>query len=98
MESTFKEYGPPPFPIYEGAAVTGMRSDLLSAMVADPDVAIRMLTMLRDGAHDSDSPPLSGAPAPGLAAVASHVLVRSGRTVMQEMNDSITAFLPRLHP
>src|SRR5260221_2872304 len=27
MESTFKEYGPTPFPIYEGAAVTGMRSD-----------------------------------------------------------------------
>ena len=97
MESTFKEYGPTPFPIYEGAAVTGMRSDLLSAMVADPDVAIRMLTMLRDGAHDSDSPPLSGAPAPGLAAEDSHVIVRSGRSVKQEMNAARSAFLQRQH-
>ena len=98
MESTLKEYGPTPFPVYADAAVLGIRSDsLMAAMMNDPERAMRMLTMFRDGAHDSDSPPLSGAPAPGLAAEDSHVIVRSGRSVKQEINAARSAFLQRQH-
>src|SRR5258708_3702261 len=97
MESTFKEYGPTPFPIYEGAAVTGMRSDLLSAMAADPDLAMRMLAMLRGDSTPGEPLPPSGTPSPGLAAEDSHVIVRSGRSVKQEMNAARSAFLQRQH-
>src|SRR6185437_6996048 len=57
-ESTLRELGPTPFPVYAGAAVTGMRSEqLLGAMMNDPDAAMRMLAMFRDSAPDEDSLP-----------------------------------------
>ncbi len=93
MESTFKEYGPTPFPIYEGAAVTGMRSDLLGAMAADPDLAMRMLSMLRDGTPGEPLPP-SGTPS-GEEPPPRSRLVHSGRSVKQEMNAARSAFLQR---
>jgi HK97 family phage prohead protease len=95
-ESTLREYGPTPFPAYAGAAITGMRSDmLLGAMAADPDLGIRMLSMLRDGAPQ-DSPPPSGAPAPGLAAEDSPP-GRSGRSVREQITANRAALLQRQH-
>jgi len=96
LESTLKEYGPTPFPAYDDAAVLGLRSDsLMAAMMADPDLALRMLSMFRDGAP-ADSPPPSGAPGPGLAAEDSPALVRrSGRSLKEEMQAARSAFLLR---
>jgi phage head maturation protease len=94
MESTLKEYGPTPFPAYADAAVLGIRSDsLMAAMMNDPELGMRMLGMLRDGAPQ-DSPPLSGAPVPGLAAEDSPP-GRSGRSVREEMAARRSAFLQR---
>jgi phage head maturation protease len=97
MESTLREYGPTPFPAYADAAVLGIRSDsLMAAMMNDPDLAMRMITAFRGGASpEVDSPPLSGAPGPGLATEDSHRLVRSGRSVRQEMQAARSAFLQR---
>jgi phage head maturation protease len=98
MESTLKEYGPTPFPAYADAAVLGIRSDsLIAAMMSDPDLAARMIGMFRDGAPpDGDSPPLSGAPQDGDSpAEDSHQLVRSGRSVKEEMQARRSAFLQR---
>jgi hypothetical protein len=97
-ESTLAEYGPTPRPVYEQAAVMGMRAEqLLGAMASDPELAMRMVTMFRDGApHDADSPPLSGAPHEGDSpAEDSHLLVRSGRSVKQDMQAARSAFLQR---
>jgi phage head maturation protease len=96
-ESTLGEYGPTPRPIYDEAAVVGMRAEqLFGAMAADPDLAMRMFAMFRDGAP-MDSPP-PGAPRPGDSpAEDSHqpVLVRSGRSVKEEMQAARSAFLQR---
>jgi phage head maturation protease len=100
MESTLKEYGPTPFPAYADAAVLGVRSDsLMAAMMSDPELAMRMLNMFRDGAPpDVDSPAASGAPPDGDSpAEDSHRLVRSGRSVKQEMDARRAAFLLRQH-
>jgi HK97 family phage prohead protease len=97
MESTLKELGPTPFPVYEDATVLGMRSDVLMArFAADPDLAIRMFSMLRDGApgDDLDSLAASGAPSQGLATGDSHT-VRSGRSVKEDMQAARSAFLQR---
>lgn len=95
MESTLKEYGPTPFPAYPDAAILGVRSDsLLGAMAADPDLAIRMLTALRDGARE-DSPPLSGAPDWDSPPEDSPALGRSGRSVKEEMAAARSAFLQK---
>src|SRR5262249_49830763 len=49
LESTLREYGPTPMPVYKEAAVVGMRAEqLLSVMAADPELAMRMLSMYRD--------------------------------------------------
>jgi len=95
MESTLAEYGPTPRPVYEGAAVTGMRSDmLLGAMMNDPELAARMISMFRDGAP-LDSPPLPGAPRPGDSPAEDSHLVRSGRSVKEELQAARSAFLQR---
>jgi len=95
MESTLKEYGPTPFPAYPDAAILGVRSDsLLGAMAADPALAIRMLTALRDGAHD-DSPPLSGAPEDRDSPPEDSHTVRSGRSVKEELAAQRSAFLQK---
>lgn len=96
MESTMKEYGPTPFPVYDEAAITGMRSEqLLARFAADPDLAIRMFGMLRDGAP-SDSPPLPGAPHDGDSPTGdSHPLVRSGRSIREEIQAARSDFLQR---
>jgi phage head maturation protease len=96
MESTLREYGPTPFPAYADAAVLGIRSDsLMAAMMSDPELAMRMVSMFRDGAPE-DSPPPSGAPHEGDSpAEDSHQLVRSGRSLKQEMQAERSAFLQR---
>jgi len=96
LESTLKEYGPTPFPVYDEAAVMGLRSDsLMAAMLKDPDLAVRMLALFRDGAP-VDSPPLSGAPEVGLAAEDSPALARrSGRPVKEQIAANRAALLRR---
>jgi hypothetical protein len=89
LESTLVEYGPTPIPVYEGAQVTAMR-----AMTADPDLAMRMLGMFRDGTPDLDSPPLSGAPETGLATEDSPSR-RSGRSVKEQIAANRAALLGR---
>src|SRR5258707_845472 len=93
-ESTLMEYGPTPFPIYAGAGITAMRADsLLGAMAADPDLAMRMLAMLRGGTPGEPLPP-SGTPSgeePPPRSRPGH----SGRSVKQEMNAARSAFLQR---
>jgi phage head maturation protease len=97
MESTLKEYGPTPFPVYADAAVLAVRSDsLMAAMMNDPELAMRMLATLRDGAPpDGDSPPPSGAPHQGDSPTGDSHLVRSGRSVREEMQAARSAFLRR---
>jgi phage head maturation protease len=97
LESTLKEYGPTPFPVYDEAAVLGLRSDsLMAAMMKDPDMAMRMLAVFRDSAPDGDSLPPPGAPHEGDSpAEDSHPLVRSGRSVKEEMQAARSAFLQR---
>lgn len=94
-ESTLREYGPTPFPAYADAAIVGMRAEtILAAMASDPELAQRMVSMFRDGAP-LDSPPPSGAPAPGLAAEDSRPRVRSGRSIREELQAARSAFLQR---
>ena len=95
MESTLREYGPTPFPAYADAAVLGIRSDsLMAAMMADPDAAMRMLAMFRDGAPpEVDSPPQPGAPEAGLAAEDSHPQVRSGRPIREQIQRNTALLL-----
>lgn len=96
MESTMREYGPTPFPVYTGAAIVGMRAEqLLGAMAADPDLAMRMMAAFRDGAPP-DSPPLPGAPRQGDSpAEDSRPLARSGRSTREEIQAARSAFLQR---
>jgi len=94
-ESTLKEYGPTPVPIYQDASVVGMRAEqILGAMAADPETAQRLLKMFSGGALE-DSLPDPGAPIPGLAAEDSHVTVRSGRSVKEEIAAARSVFLQR---
>jgi phage head maturation protease len=95
-ESTLEEYGPTPRPIYEGASVTAMRADpmMLGAMFSDPQIAQRMREMF-SGSAPEDSLPDPGAPILGPATGDSHPLVRSGRSVKEEMQAARSAFLQR---
>ena len=97
MESTLREYGPTPFPAYADAAVLGVRSDsLMAAMMANPDLAMRMLATFRDGAPQDSPPLLSGAPlGEDSPAEDSPVLRRSGRSVKEEIDAARAAFLLR---
>jgi len=96
LESTLLELGPTPLPIYEKAAVMGMRADqLLGAMASDPEMAMRMLAAFRDGAppEEVDSPPPPGAPETGLAAEDSHPRVRSGRPIREQIQRNTALLL-----
>jgi phage head maturation protease len=97
MESTLREYGPTPFPAYADAAVLGIRSDsLMAAMMNDPELAMRMISAFRGGAPDGDSLPLPGAPPDGDSpAEDSHLLVRSGRSVKEQIQANRAALLQR---
>jgi hypothetical protein len=69
----------------------------MAAMMSDPELAMRMLSMFRDGAP-GDSPPLPGAPHDGDSpAEDSHRLVRSGRSTREEIQAAKSAFLQRQH-
>ena len=94
-ESTLMEYGPTPFPVYAGAAITAMRADsVLGAMAADPELAMRMLAMLRDSTPSEPLPP-SGTPDEEQPPRSR--LVHSGRPVKQEIAANRSAFLQRQH-
>jgi HK97 family phage prohead protease len=98
LESTLLELGPTPMPVYEGAAVTAMRADqLLGAMAADPELAMRMISMFSASTHDGDPLPDTGTPPHGDSpAEDSHpMLVHSGRSLKQEMQTQRSAFLQR---
>jgi HK97 family phage prohead protease len=93
-ESTLREYGPTPFPAYQDAAITGVRSEQIMAQLD------HIAELLRSGAP-LDSPPdddYSAAPEDrGSASEDSRRLVRSGRSVKQEMDARKAAFLLRQH-
>jgi HK97 family phage prohead protease len=98
LESTLMELGPTPIPIYEQAAVMGMRGDrLFGAMLNDPDAAMRMLAMFRDGAppEEADSLPPPGAPETGLAAEDSppRTRARSGRPIREQVQHNAALLL-----
>lgn len=99
MESTLREYGPTPFPAYADAAVLGVRSDsLMAAMMANPDLAMRMLATFRGSAppDEADSLVLSGAPLGGDSpAEDSPAIRRSGRSVKEEIDAARADFLLR---
>ena len=97
-ESTLNEYGPTPRPVYAEAAVTGMRAEqMFAAMASDPELTMRMLSMFSASAHPGgDSLPDTGAPHQGDSpAEDSHLLVRSGRSVKEEIAAARSAFLQR---
>jgi phage head maturation protease len=98
MESTLREYGPTPFPVYADAAVLGMRSDsLMAAMIKDPDLAMRMIGMFRDSAPPpdelADSLTQPGAPEAGPAAEDSRPRVRSGRPIREQIQANTALLL-----
>jgi len=96
MESTLMEYGPTPFPIYAGAGITAMRADsLLGAMAADPDLAMRMLSML--SASTPGEPLAETGTPPDEEPPPRSRLVHSGRPVKQEIQANRSAFLQRQH-
>ena len=96
LESTLREYGPTPLPVYKEAAVVGMRAEvLLSAMAADPDLAHRVISML-SASTPGEPLPESGTPS-GEEPPPRSRLVHSGRSVKQEMNAARSAFLQRQH-
>ena len=101
LESTLLELGPTPLPVYEEAAVMGMRADqLLGAMASDPEMAMRMLAAFRDGAlpQDADSPPLAGAPQEGDSpAEDSRPRVRSGRPIREQIQANTALLLQHQH-
>jgi HK97 family phage prohead protease len=88
-ESTLREYGPTPFPAYQGAAITGVRAEQITEQLAE------IAELLRSGAplpqydnsgapHDGDLPP-GDLPSSG----------RSDRSAKQEMQAARSAFLQR---
>jgi HK97 family phage prohead protease len=88
-ESTLREYGPTPFPAYADAAITGVRSEQIIEQLA------HITELLRSGAP-LDSPELSAAPEDrGSAAEDSHLLVRSGRSVKEQIQANRAALLQR---
>jgi HK97 family phage prohead protease len=88
-ESTLREYGPTPFPAYQDAVITGVRSEQIIEQLA------HITELLRSGAP-LDSPELSAAPEDrGSASEDSHQPVRSGRSLKQEMQAERSAFLQR---
>jgi len=93
-ESTLREYGPTPFPAYQDAAITGVRSEQIMAQLD------HIAELLRSGAP-LDSPHFDDFSAAsedrGSASEDSHQLVRSGRSVKQEMQAARAAFLLRQH-
>jgi len=96
LESTLLELGPTPRPVYDDAAVTGMRADqLLGAMAADPEMAMRMISMFSASAHEDDSLPDTGAPETGLAAEDSppQARVRSGRPIREQIQRNTALLL-----
>jgi len=94
LESTLLELGPTPRPVYDDAAVTGMRADqLLGAMAADPEMAMRMISMFSASAHEDDSLPDTGAPEAGLAAEDSRPRVRSGRPIREQIQRNTALLL-----
>src|SRR5215831_8975947 len=92
LESTLKEYGPTPFPVYAGAAIQAVRSDsLMAAMMNDPDLAIRMIRMASGGTPEP--PPETGTPDPEPPPRSRPV--HSGRSVKEEIDTARAAFLLR---
>src|SRR5215472_7033662 len=93
LESTLKEYGPTPFPVYAGAAIQAVRSDsLMAAMLQDPELALRMIRMASGGAP-GEPPPETGTP--DLEPPPRSRLAHSGRSVKEEIDAQRAAFLLR---
>jgi len=103
MESTLFELGPTPIPVYEQAAVMGMRADqLVGAMLNDPDAAMRMLTAFRDGAppDEVDSLPPPGAPQEGDSPAEDsrpRPRARSGRSIREQIQANTALLLQGQH-
>jgi HK97 family phage prohead protease len=73
-ESSLREFGPTPFPVYSGAEVVGMRAEQVAVMLGNlpPDEFERLSIMFRSGTLDDppepgtpdDSGPVAGDPPP----------------------------------
>jgi Caudovirus prohead serine protease len=92
IESTLREYGPTPFPAYDGAAITGVRSEQIMEQLA------HITELLRSGAP-LDSPELvSAAPEDrGSAPVDSPPLRRSDRSIREQIQANTAALLSGQH-
>ena len=91
-ESTLREYGPTPFPAYQDAAITGVRSEQIMAQLE------HITELLRTGAP-LDSPELiSAAPEErGSAPEDSHQRVRSDRPVREQILANAALLLQQQH-
>ena len=92
VESTLREYGPTPFPVYADAAVTGMRA----ALASDPDLALRMFSMFRDGTP-LEPPEQPGTPCDEEPPPGSRTEVHSGRSVKEQIAANRAELLQRQH-
>ncbi len=91
-EASMRELGPTPFPAYADAAVLGIRSDsLMAAMMQDPETAMRMLAMFRDGTP-LEPPPESGTPHDEEPPPRSRP-VHSGRSVREQIQANTALLL-----
>jgi HK97 family phage prohead protease len=93
-ESTLREYGPTPFPVYAGADITAVRADLVTAQLDQVTEALRSGTPLEDlpfSLPDDPAAPEQRGSVPGDSPPAG----RSGRSLKQEMQAQRSAFLQR---
>jgi phage head maturation protease len=94
MESTLREYGPTPFPAYKEAAVIGVRAEsLLGAMAADPELAMRMLSMFRDGTPPHEEPPSPSGTPPHEEPPPRSRPVHSGRSIREQVQRNTALLL-----
>jgi phage head maturation protease len=97
LESTLREYGPTPFPAYEGAEVIGVRAEQAAALLVglSYDERQRLIEIFRSGAP-LDPPDVDAPDDSGLVAEDSRhreVETRSARSSKQELQNAYARFL-----
>lgn len=99
LESTLREYGPTPFPAYDGAEVIGVRAEQAALLLGgmSPDERERLAAMFRSGAP-VDSPDADAPDDSGLVTEDSRrpmAETRSGRSLKQELQTERAQFIIR---